>query len=317
MISAYSRTNCPGTNKIVIPHIFERRKASALPRLVCTLALASLLSTTQLHAAPSEPDFFSLSPRAWAEDAAKNEIKVIEYGKSFLRYRIHTIDSKGNQLRDVIETRDGTVARLIAKEDRPLTSQEDADEHTRLKAMIDSPDAFARHIRGDASGKKLAVDLIRLMPQAMIYTYAPGQPQRSHPVTDGTPEIVLDFEPNPGWNPPSMTAQALTGLKGRIWIDARSHYMTRLEGTIFKQVNVGLGMVAHIYPGGQLSFEQAQVAPNRWIFSHFVEHVTVRALMFKTLKEDMDIQGSNFTEIAEMPYADAIRLLLASPVPTR
>lgn len=263
------------------------------------------------------PDVLSLSPRAWAEEVARNEIKVIQYGKSFLRYRIHTIDSKGNQVRDVIESRDGSVARLIAKEDRPLTRQEDSDEHARLKAMIDSPDAFARHIKSDVSGKKMAVDLIRLMPEAMIYTYAPGQPQRTNSPSGGPAEIVLDFEPNPQWNPPTMTAQALTGLRGRIWIDARSHYMTRLEGTVFRQVNVGLGMVAHIYPGGQVSFEQAQVIPNRWIFSHFVEHVTVRALMFKTLKEDMDIQGSNFSEVAEMPYADAIRLLLASPVPTR
>ena len=283
---------------------------------LCCIALSVLLLPVTARALTG-PDVFSLSPRAWAEDAARNEIAVIQYGKSFLRYRIHTIDSKGNQVRDVIESRDGTVARLIAKEDRPLTRQEDLDEHSRLQAMIDSPDAFAHHIKSDTSGKKMAVDLIRLMPEAMIYTYSPGQPQRVQAPSAGPAEIVLDFEPNSNWNPPTMTAQALTGLKGRLWIDSRSHYMTRLEATIFRQVNVGLGMVAHIYPGGQLSFEQAQVFPSRWIFSHFVEHVTLRALMFKTLKEDMDIQGSNFTEIAEMPYADAIRLLLAAPVPIR
>ena len=287
------------------------------PRAGIVLFRCFTISLFFLHAsahALTAPDVFSLSPRAWAEEVARNEIKVIQYGNSFLRYRIHTIDSKGNQVRDVIESRDGSVARLVAKDDRPLTHQEDSDEHARLQAMIDSPDAFARHIKSDISGKKTAVDLIRLMPEAMVYTYAPGQPQRAN---SPAAEIVLDFEPNPQWSPPTLTAQALTGLKGRIWIDSRSHYMTRLEGTIFRQVNVGLGMVAHIYPGGQLSFEQAQVIPNRWIFSHFVEHVTVRALMFKTLKEDMDIYGFNFSEISGMPYADAIRLLLAAPVPTR
>jgi hypothetical protein len=224
------------------------------------------------------------------------------------------VGARGDQVRDVIESKDGTVARLILKDNRPLTPEEDAAEHERLQAMIDSPAAFAKHIRSDQSGKKLALDLVKLTPDAMLFSYAPGQPQRPG-INPDTPEVVLDFKPNPQWNPPSMTAEALTGLQGRVWIDPRTQHVTRLEATIFRGVNVGLGVVAHINPGGQVVFEQVSLSDQRWIFSHFVEHVSLRALMVKTITQNSQIDSSNFTRIPPMSYQDAIKTLLDTPLP--
>ena len=58
-----------------------------------------------------------------------------------------------------------------------------------------------------------------------------------------------------------------------------------------------------------------RVSGDRWIFTHFVEHATVRALMLKTIKQDVDVQGSDFSPIPKMSYQDAIRLLLATRPP--
>ena len=104
--------------------------------------------------------------------------KPSQFNGVYVRYRIHMVGARGDQIRDVLESKDGTVARLIFKENRPLTAEEDAAEHQRLEDMLDSPAAFARHVKGDQSGKKLATDLVALMPEAMLYTYTPGQPQR-------------------------------------------------------------------------------------------------------------------------------------------
>lgn len=163
-------------------------------------------------------------------------------------------------------------------------------------------------------GKKIADQLIRLMPDAMIYTYVPGQPQTGkHP---GMTEIVIDYEPNPKFHPPTTTAEALTGLKGRAWIDAKTKQIVRMEGNIFRSVNFGWGMLAHIYPGGQLVLEQADVGGDRWIFTHFTERITVRALMVKTLNIQSDIDAWAFQPVPAMSYQDAIRDLLNTPLPT-
>jgi hypothetical protein len=114
-----------------------------------------------------------------------------------------------------------------------------------------------------------------------------------------------------------MAADALTGLEGRMWVDARTHSVVAMDGNIFRAVNFGF-LVAHIYPGGTLSLEQAEMVPNRWFFTHFVEHLTVRVpLIFKTIHQDSDVTSSNFSEVTPMSYQDAVRLLLSTPLPTR
>ena len=104
------------------------------------------------------------------------------------------------------------------------------------------------------------------------------------------------------------------GLKGRLWVDQRTHYMTRMEGHIFQAVSVGL-VLAKLYPGGELTFEQAEVVPGRYLFTSFVEHLNVRAMLVKTIRENMDIEGSNHQAVPPVPYQQAIQTLLASPLP--
>jgi hypothetical protein len=263
----------------------------------------------------SESLLLSVPPRTWAFDAANNEIPVIDHPGQYLRYRMHVIDAKGDQLRDVIESRDGTVARLIERDGRALTEEEDKWEQQRLNEMIGSPEKYKRHVSGDVSGKKRAVELIKMLPDAMVFEYVPGQPQLSDFPGE---QIVLDYKPNPGWHPPTTTSEALTGLSGRVWIDAKTHHMVRMEGDIFQGVNLGWGMLAHIYPGGKLMLQQtpAQNNPNtRWIFSRFTEQITVRALMLKTFRENSRVSSEGYTVVPSMPYQEAIKTLLATPLP--
>jgi hypothetical protein len=149
----------------------------------------------------------------------------------------------------------------------------------------------------------------------MLFSFAPGQPQRAGKAADTPPELVLDFKPNPQWNPPNMMSQALVGLQGRCWIDARTHHLVRMQAQLFQGVNFGFGMLAHIFPGGEFLLEQEPVGEQRWIVDHFIEHVTVRAMMVKTLKENTDLVAFEFAPVPPMGYRDAIHMLLSTPLP--
>jgi hypothetical protein len=244
-----------------------------------------------------------------------NELVALHHRNSFLRYRMHVLDAKGDQIRDVIESKDGTVARLILKEGRPLTADEDKAERNRLTDMVASPSAYAKHVKNEGEGRKLADQLMRLMPDAMIYSYTPGQPQTEK---NAGLEIVLDYKPNPKFSPPTTAAEALTGLEGRVWIDAKNRQLVRMDGTIFRAVNFGWGMLAHIYPGGHLVLEQTNAGKNRWIFTRFVEDVNVRALMVKTIHIHTNVEASSFQTLpGPISYQDAVRMLLDTPPPTK
>jgi hypothetical protein len=274
--------------------------------------LAQSASTTKDVAAASP---LTLPPRSWVVTTVEKELLALHHKDSYLRYRMHVVDEKGDQLRDVIESKDGSVARLIMRNGKPLTDEQDKAERQRLNDMLASPSGYARHVKNDSSSRKLADQLMRLMPDAMIYTYTPGQPQTGK--NGGNLEVVLDYKPNPKFSPPTTYAEALTGLKGRAWIDAETSQLVRMEGTIFQGINLGWGMLAHIYPGGELVIEQTDAGNNRWIFTHFSEHITARALMLKTLKINTTVDASDFQTMAPMTYQDAVHLLLNTPLPGR
>jgi len=149
----------------------------------------------------------------------------------------------------------------------------------------------------------------------MIYSYAPGQPQTGN--NGGALEVVLDYKPNPKFVPPNTEAVALSGLEGRVWIDAKTHNLVRMEGTISHPVNFGWGMLAHIYPGGKLVMDQINAGGDRWIFTNFSMQLSVRALMVKRLDIHSGAKASDFQTLGPMSYQDAIHLLLETPLPSR
>jgi hypothetical protein len=264
---------------------------------------------------PASASLLSIPPRSWVVDASANELVALHHKGSYLRYRMEMVNEKGSQVRDVIESKDGTVARLIMKDGKPLTPEQDKGERERLNDMIASPAAYSKHVKNGDSEKKMADTLVPVMADAMINTYTPGQPQSGR--NGGALEIVLDYKPNPKWVPPTTEAQALTGLEGRVWIDAKTRYVVRMEGTIFRSVNFGWGMLAHIYPGGKLVMDQTNVGGNRWIFTDFSMQLSVRALIVKRLDIRSSAKASGFQTLGPMSYQDAIHLLLATPLPDR
>jgi hypothetical protein len=286
--------------------------AASLILLNAPTALFVKAQSTDARQDGTNPSLSSISPHALVAEAAANELVALHHKGSYLRYRMETVNERGDQVRDVIESKDGTVARLILKDGKPLTAEQDKAEQQRLNDMIASPAAFAKHVKNTESEKSMADKMIPLMPDAMTNTFTPGQPPSGR--NGGAPEIVLDYKPNPKFVPPNTEAQGLTGLQGRVWIDAKTHYVVRMEGTIFRPVNFGWGMLAHIYPGGKVVMDQTSVGDNRWIFTDFSMELSVRALMVKKLDIHSSAKTSNYQRLGPMSYQDAIHLLLATPL---
>jgi hypothetical protein len=256
------------------------------------------------------------TPRSWAEAAANNELGIIDAEGSFpVRYRIRKVDAKGDTTREVIESKDGTVARMVERNGQPLTAEEDAGERERLNEVLSSPDEFLRHQHRSHESREYSKQLVRLLPSAMIYSYVPGQPQSN---AAKTPQVVMDFRPDPAFKPPTMIANVLTGIEGRVWIDTRSRHMTRVETHVIRPVNFGLGVIAHIYPGGTVLLEQARAGDDRWVYAHMEEHLTVRELMLRTVAQNTVMTSWDFRLLpSPMTYQDAVHTLLALPVTLR
>lgn len=253
------------------------------------------------------------TPNSWVEAAVRNELAIIQDNHHPMRYFVRNVDRKGDRTREIIESVQGNVSRLIQRDGKPLTAAEDAAERERLNEILTSPSDFLKHQEREGAGRNYAIQLIKLLPEAGLYSYTPGQPQ---PPGATSPQIVMDFRPNPAFHPPTMIAELLTGLKGRVWIDSRTATMTRIEGDVLRPVNFGWGLVARVYPGGHLEFEQTLVERKRWAYSHLDVNVTVREVMLHTVNDKTKMSTWNFQLLpSPLSYQEAVHALLARQVP--
>jgi hypothetical protein len=276
------------------------------------LFLPAVAQTAPVTGAAVDPN---VPPRAWVESAATNELSIIkDDGKLPLRYRMHKIDSKEDITREVIETRDGSVARLLERNGQKLTAEEDAAERERLNEILASPSDFVRHHKRDDSSRNDSMQLVSQMPQAMIFTYVPGQPQLSGV---SSRQVVIDYHPDPNYKPQQTLDNLLTGVEGRMWIDERSHRVARIEGRILHPVNFGWGILGKIYPGGTLMLEQVNASGERWIYSRLDTNLTMRVVV-KAVAMNNKMTASDFRPLpAAMSVQEAVHALLAMPVPLR
>lgn len=299
------------------------RQISILRRRVACATVVWLLASVGVARAQTPAVAVAETPtgtaQGWAEDAIRNEIKVIEAAdKVPMRYRQRKVGVKGDTTREVLVSRDGNVARLVERDGQPITAEEDAEERARLTDEMSSPEDFMKHRRRDAEMRDSVIKVVGLMPQAMLYSYAPGQPQAG--ISGGGSErlVVVDFRPNPSFHPPTMLAECLTGLEGRVWIDPQTHYLKRVEARVLRPVNMGFGILAKIFPGGTLALDQMNLGGEQWVYSHLDEHLTARVLMVKNYPEDNVITSWDFRALPSgVSFQEGIRELLGMAVATK
>ena len=293
------------------------RAAARLSQSLLLSALAALLlCATPLSAQPPSPPTSQLllgrTAQQWAIAASAAERPIILDDAPYMRYHLLTRNDRGADLRDNLESRDGTVARLISRNGRPLTAAEDAAERARLQHLLDHPSDFYRHHRNDRQSRDRAASLMRQLPSAMLFAFAPDQtPTPGSPA----PQVVIDYRPDPAYSPPDMASQALRGITGRIWIDSSNSHILRMHADISGDLNFGWGILAHIYRGGSVDLDQVDAGP-RWLFSRLDEHVTMRALLVKTVRLNILQSTGTYSAVPPMSFQDAIRALLSTPLPT-
>jgi hypothetical protein len=283
---------------------------------LCLVAAAGRAMASQLPALGLSTPIEAVPAKTWAEAAAANEQRVIQDDGQFpLRYRIRKVDLKTDTTRDVIESRQGAVARLVQRNGQPLSVAEDAAERERLEGLLDSPKDFIKHHKRDETTRNYSVQLVGELSKAMVFSYAPGQPQRPN---FGMPQVVLDFTPDPNYKPPTMISQMLTGLEGRAWVDRKSLRVLRIEVHVVRQLDIGWGVVAKVFPGGTIELEQTNAGGDRWTYSHLRSNLTIREMMIKTVQQKTAMDAADFKLLpAPVDFQDAIRMLLATPRETR
>src|SRR5579884_42704 len=246
------------------------------------------------------------NPVALVRRASQNELAASNGNHPF-RYQLHKIDDGKITTKEIVETKDGDVARLIAVNDRPLDPDAEKNEIARLNNLAAHPELQAHRRQKEQEDSNRANKMIRLLPDAFVYKY--------EGMVEGPngPCYKLSFQPNPNFNPPDHESQVFAGMAGELWIDKAQERMVRLDAHLIADVNFGWGILGKLYKGGSILVEQADVGDHHWETTHMKLSLTGKALMIKPLSFQTTEDASHFEPVPpDMGYQKAIEMLLSN-----
>ena len=212
-------------------------------------------------------------PNQFIRQVVESELKAEADDHSHWMYRIHKEDEKGAQDRQVIETKDGSLAKTLLINGQPLTPEQRVNDEDRMKKLVSDPEERAKRERRAKQDEDKARQLLKAIPNAFIFKYD-GQ--------DG--ELTrLTFAPNPDYSPPTRELTVYHAMKGKVWVDGNAGRLAMIEGQLTEDVNFGWGLLGHLDKGGTFKVVQKNVGENHWDTVLLDLNMQGRAVIFKTL----------------------------------
>jgi len=237
--------------------------------------------------------------------ALASELRAARDTSHPMRYRLRKCSPRLTSAKEILETRDGAVARLVSINDKPLSQADEQKEAARLDALLADPGRQRHRKQNEDQDTERALKVLRALPSAFLYQLVGTGAGPSGKVEK------FAFKPNPGFSPPDLETQVLTAMTGEIWIDTAQERVTRLEGHLERDVDFGWGILGRLNKGGWIVIEQADVSKRQWRIVRFQMVMTGRVL-FKTKSFDTVEEQTQYTPLSTgLSYQQAIQMLRA------
>ena len=229
-------------------------------------------------------------------------------------FRSHKQTPQGSQTRLYVETRDAMVGMTIATNDKPLGPQELQNETGRLAALAENPEQLRRKHSQEQENEERSLRIVKALPDAFLYQYD-GEEIGDFEGSSGRKLVRLKFRPNPAYQPPTRAEQVLAGMDGFLVIDPVARRLVTIDGTLFKEVSFGWGILGHLDKGGHFLVEQRDVGNGCWELARMSLNFTGKILMFKNLAIRSDEVFNDFRRVPDgTTFAQGVEMLKAEEV---
>lgn len=218
------------------------------------------------------------------------------------------MDPKGTIIKEIVETKDGDVARLIEKDGRPLPPEDEQAEMDRLNYLLAHPEVQEHRHKKEQEDSARGDEMVRMLPDAFLYTFD-GMVQGP-----SGPCYRLKFKPNPAFTPPDREGEVYHGMVGELWVDQAQLRLAKIDAHLFSDVNFGWGVLGRLYKGGSILVQNADVGLHHWETIHMKLNLQGKLLMLKSVDYSTTEDFSDFKiQPQELGYQEAIRLLQKIP----
>jgi hypothetical protein len=219
-------------------------------------------------------------------------------------YRLRREGPEGSWTRDIIDTRDGLVSRLIATNDQPATAEERARDDRRLEKLLADPEEQRKHKQRQEKDAEQVRKLLRVLPDAFLYEYDSAEPGPHGDLAR------LKFHRNPSFDPPSRETIIYKGMEGTMVVEPHDLRVARIDASLVEDATLGWGLLARLNKGGRITLEQSLLPDGEWATTRMTLDFTGKAFLFKTIRIK---QKQSITDFRPAPtglsLAEGIELL--------
>lgn len=250
------------------------------------------------------------NPSDLVRKVVQNEIKAANDDQNRFLFRSTKTTPKGSVTKIYVETREATAGLVVAYNGKALTPEQRRAEEARVRRFLDDPDELRKKRNQEREDADRTTRIVRALPDAFLFAYAGEEHPFEGANRTGHSLVKLTFKPNPRYQPPSRVEQVLTGMQGFLLLDPESARLALIDGTLFRDVSFGWGILGHLDRGGHFHVEQQQVEDDTWEISRMSLKFTGRILLIKNLTIDSTEVFSGFKRVPpNLTFAQALELL--------
>jgi hypothetical protein len=259
----------------------------------------------QQTTAPSYSD-----PDELVRKTVQNEIKTAREDTERFMFRSTKTTPKGATTKIFVETTEATAGLVVAYDGKPLTPEQRRAEEARVTRFLNNPEEMRKKRNQEREDQERTLRIVRAIPDAFLFESA-GEEKGSPGIGRvGDPLVKLRFRPNPRYAPPSRVEQVLTGMHGFVLVDTARYRIASIDGTLFRDVSFGWGILGHLDRGGHFLVQQQEIAENRWEISRMSLDFTGKILLLKNLTIRSTEVFSDFKKVpSNLTFAQALELL--------
>jgi hypothetical protein len=240
--------------------------------------------------------------------AVNHEVKAADDPQAYM-FRSRKQTPRGSLTRLYVQTSQAMVGLSIAVDDKPLSAEQRQAEEARLQRLVNNEEELRKKRRQEQENADRVRRIIKALPDAFLYEYDGVENARPGVGHNHDPLTRLKFRPNPDYDPPSRVEQVLTGMQGTVLVDAKRERLAQIDGTLFKDVSFGWGILGHLDKGSEVIVEQANVGNGDWQITRLRLRITGKVLLFKGINIDSTEVYSDFQKVSnKLTFGEGLEL---------
>jgi hypothetical protein len=187
-------------------------------------------------------------------------------------------------------------ARLIQKNDQPLSAEEKKKEDEKLEKFLakrrnrseeEQQKVLAKQRKEREEERAFLRDVVNAYDFKLV-----GEEK-----IDGAEAWVIEAAPRKDFHPTQPHADTLSKLKGKVWIEKKEYNWVKVEAETIDTLSFGL-FLARVHPGSRFTFEQTHLNDEVWLIRRFYLNGGVRIALLKNLAAEQEDTFFNYKKFS-------------------